>query len=91
MSNSKHWLLLRTLQPNEVDLAVTYAAKVTPLKKAFNVILWDKTAGMFRNNDTFRQDGNSLAVLFNLTKTEAQIQAITKGLTKIGRVSAVEP
>jgi hypothetical protein len=49
---------------------------------------------MFRDNDTstlFPQDGNSLAVLFNVTNNETQNQAVSEGLTKfwtaIGPVS----
>jgi hypothetical protein len=55
------------------------------LKKAFNDVLWDNAIGMYRDSDTstlIPQDGNSLAVLFNATNTDAQNQAISKGLMK---------
>lgn len=40
---------------------------------------------MFRDSDIstlLPQDGNSLAVLFNVTETQAQNEAISEGLTK---------
>lgn len=66
----------------------------TAIKAAFNRVLWDSEAGMFRDNEAstlFPQDGNSLAVLYNVTETEEQNQAISRGLTQfwtdIGPVS----
>ncbi|KAF5357348.1 hypothetical protein D9758_005920 [Tetrapyrgos nigripes] len=66
------------------DLAAEYAANASSVKDAFNALLWDDTAGMYRDNDAtglHPQDGNSLAILFNITETEDQIQSISEGLT----------
>ncbi|KAF9462422.1 glycoside hydrolase family 78 protein [Collybia nuda] len=76
------------------DLAAAYSVNATALKKVFNNVLWDDAVGMYRDSDISNlnpQDGNSLAVLFNVTNTHAQNQAISEGLTNfwtdIGPVS----
>ncbi|KAF8060784.1 glycoside hydrolase family 78 protein [Lyophyllum atratum] len=66
------------------DLASAYSSNATSLKSAYNRLLWDNTTGMFRDNPTttlIPQDGNSLAVLFNVTESPAQNEAISEGLT----------
>ncbi|KAG6897894.1 hypothetical protein C0992_009378 [Termitomyces sp. T32_za158] len=66
------------------ELAATYTANATALKAAYNNLLWDDAAGMFRDNPTSAlhpQDGNSLAVLFNVTNQQSQNAAVSKGLT----------
>ncbi|KAJ7457363.1 glycoside hydrolase family 78 protein [Mycena latifolia] len=67
-------------------LAAAYLANSTSIKTAYNALLWDASAGLFRDNDALDsihpQDGNSLAVLFNLTISDAQNKAISKGLTQ---------
>ncbi|KAG6857688.1 hypothetical protein H0H87_004104 [Tephrocybe sp. NHM501043] len=66
------------------DLADTYSANATALKKVFNTLLWDDGAGMFRDNPSSAlhpQDGNALAVLFNITNKQSQSTAISEGLT----------
>ncbi|KAJ7754088.1 glycoside hydrolase family 78 protein [Mycena metata] len=67
-------------------LAAAYLANSTLIKAAYNALLWDASAGLFRDNDLpdsiHPQDGNSLAVLFNLTTSSAQNQAISQGLTQ---------
>ncbi|KAG6869116.1 hypothetical protein C0993_001681 [Termitomyces sp. T159_Od127] len=68
----------------QANLAATYTANATALKGAYNNLLWDDTTGMFRDNPTSTlhpQDGNSLAVLFNVTNRQSQNAAISKGLT----------
>ncbi|KZP23277.1 glycoside hydrolase family 78 protein, partial [Athelia psychrophila] len=65
-------------------LAAAYAANASSLKTAYNTLLWDATAGMYRDNDTTSlhpEDGNSLAVLYNLTQSVEQNQNISEGLT----------
>lgn len=65
-------------------LATTYATNATALKVAYNTLLWDASAGMYRDNDNstlYAQDGNSLAVLFNLTQSPDQNTNISQGLT----------
>ena len=67
------------------DLAEAYSTNATRLKASFNAVLWDEQAGMFRDSDVSTlhpQDGNALAVLFNVTTSDAQNQAISKGLTQ---------
>ncbi|KAJ7643589.1 glycoside hydrolase family 78 protein [Roridomyces roridus] len=77
----------------QTSLAAAYLSNATSIKAAYNAILWDAGAGLYRDNDDpesiHPQDGNSLAVLFNLTTSEAQNKAISKGLTqlKIGPLS----
>ncbi|KIK66783.1 glycoside hydrolase family 78 protein [Collybiopsis luxurians FD-317 M1] len=66
-------------------LASAYAANATSVKAAFNRLLWDASAGLFKDNDASTlhpQDGNSLAVLFNVTNNASQVQDISKGLTQ---------
>lgn len=68
----------------DTELARAYSANATALKEAINTVLWHEPAGMYRDNETTSihpQDGNSLAVLFNVTKTMRQNKAISKGLT----------
>ncbi|KAK6981768.1 glycoside hydrolase family 78 protein [Favolaschia claudopus] len=87
-------LLYRTLitasdlatQLGDQSLAGAYLVNSTLIKRAYNNLLWDSDAGMFRDNDMANsihpQDGNSLAVLFNVTTSATQNKAISKGLTK---------
>ncbi|KAJ7328778.1 glycoside hydrolase family 78 protein [Mycena albidolilacea] len=87
-------LLYRTLvtasdlatQVGDTALASAYLANSTLIKAAYNALLWDSSAGMFRDNDALDsihpQDGNSLAVLFNLTTSPTQNSAISQGLTQ---------
>lgn len=78
-------------------LALAYTANATAVKAAYNRVLWDASAGLFRDNDNISsihpQDGNSLAVLFNLTTSTEQNKLISKGLTQfwtdIGPLSPV--
>ncbi|KAF9019279.1 glycoside hydrolase family 78 protein [Hymenopellis radicata] len=65
-------------------LAAEYAANATAVKAAYNELLWDGPAGMFRDNETTAlhpQDGNSLAVMYNVTANQSQDVAISEGLT----------
>ncbi|KAF7293845.1 hypothetical protein HMN09_01180400 [Mycena chlorophos] len=86
-------LLYRTLitaadlatQLGNAGIAADYLKNATRTKNAFNALLWDEAAGLFRDNDTTSlhpQDGNALAVVFNLTTSSSQNQAISKALTQ---------
>ncbi|KAK7037884.1 glycoside hydrolase family 78 protein [Favolaschia claudopus] len=87
-------LLYRTLvtasdlatQLGDTALASGYLTNATLLKRAYNALLWDESAGMFRDNDSpdshHPQDGNSVAVLFNLTTSASQNEQISEGLTQ---------
>ncbi|KAK0226112.1 glycoside hydrolase family 78 protein [Armillaria fumosa] len=85
-------LLYRTLitaadlasQLGESSLSAAYLGNASAVKSAFNEILWDSSAGMFRDNENTHlhpQDGNSLAVLYNVTTNASQNEAISEGLT----------
>ncbi|KAE9398819.1 Six-hairpin glycosidase [Gymnopus androsaceus JB14] len=67
------------------SLAEAYTANASSVKAAYNELLWDESAGLFRDNDTTTlhpQDGNSIAVLFNVTNNASQIKSISDGLTQ---------
>lgn len=69
----------------DANLSEGYAANATTLKSSINNLLWDSRAGMFRDNDStdlLPQDGNSLAILFNVTENQDQAKAVSKGLTR---------
>ncbi|KAF8198162.1 glycoside hydrolase family 78 protein [Mycena galopus ATCC 62051] len=70
----------------DTTLASGYLANATSIKAAYNELLWDASAGLFRDNDNLDsihpQDGNSIAVLYNLTTSAAQNTAISEGLTQ---------
>ncbi|EPQ59764.1 Six-hairpin glycosidase [Gloeophyllum trabeum ATCC 11539] len=70
---------------NDTSSQAAYATNATTLKAAYNDLLWDASAGLYRDNDTtslYPQDGNSLAVLYNLTNNASQTQAVSDGLTQ---------
>ncbi|GME40135.1 Bacterial alpha-L-rhamnosidase [Neofusicoccum parvum] len=66
------------------DLAATWSAAASRLKESYNTQLWDTTASLYRDNTTTSlnpQDGNALALLFNLPSTSAQSAALSAALT----------
>lgn len=70
---------------NDTDLASKYAANASALKSTFNEAFWLADRGLYRDNDTTTfcaQDGNSVAVVFNLTESAEQAVAISDGLTE---------
>ncbi|KAA1466954.1 glycoside hydrolase family 78 protein [Dentipellis sp. KUC8613] len=70
---------------NEASLHKGWALNATTQKAAFNQAFWDSEAGMFRDNATTSlhpQDGNSLALLYNLTTTPVQAASVSAGLQK---------
>lgn len=72
-------------QTGDANLSQAYAANATALKININNLLWDSEAGMFRDNDSsdlLPQDGNALAILFNVTQNQEQAKAVSKGLTQ---------
>lgn len=68
--------------------ASTWSAAATKLKAAYNSVLWNSTVGLYNDNQTAAgallhpQDGNSLALLYNLTETPAQASSISAALPK---------
>ncbi|KAI0075162.1 glycoside hydrolase family 78 protein [Panus rudis PR-1116 ss-1] len=80
---------------NHFDLAETWSANAMQLKTRYNEVLWLPEVGMYRDNDTTTltpQDGNSLALLYNLTNSSSQASSISGGLTKNwNEIGAIAP
>ncbi|KIJ42129.1 glycoside hydrolase family 78 protein [Sphaerobolus stellatus SS14] len=69
---------------NETSVAAIWAQNATIHKQHFNDLLWDDAAGLYRDNETTTlhpEDGNSFAILYNLTLNDTQAQRISEGLT----------
>ncbi|KAH7099674.1 Six-hairpin glycosidase [Auriculariales sp. MPI-PUGE-AT-0066] len=69
----------------DVDTAASYRTQAASLKDAYNRILWDDGAGLYRDNaasSMYPQDGNALAILYNLTTSHEQALRVSEGLTK---------
>ena len=72
-------------QMDDTALALAYATNASALKSTFNNAFWDTNVGMYRDNETstlYPQDGNSIAVAFNLTETLEQAASVSEGLTR---------
>jgi len=76
----------------------SFADLATSIKASVNTNLWDATNGLFYDNTTaaghelYPQDGNSLAVHFNITETSVQASAISTALaTRWNDYGAVSP
>ena len=70
---------------NDTDLATKWSTAAEALKVNINQHLWVEEEGMYRDNTTttsLPQDGNSMALLFNLTTSQAQKELISAGLLK---------
>jgi hypothetical protein len=55
------------------------------LKTAANALLWNSTAGLYRDNETttlLPQDGNAWAVVSNLTDSSEKASSISQALTR---------
>ncbi|KAJ4354958.1 hypothetical protein N0V95_003367 [Ascochyta clinopodiicola] len=65
------------------------------LKTAFNHLLWDESASLYKDNGTTTlhpQDGNALALLYNLTTTPSQSSALSHALTSFhGPIGPLTP
>jgi len=60
-------------------LATTYATLAANLKSRINAVLWDTTAGAYRDNPgraRYPQDGNTLAVWFGVVNHAARARSI---------------
>ncbi|KAJ9628461.1 hypothetical protein H2203_002359 [Taxawa tesnikishii (nom. ined.)] len=63
-----------------------WVAAAERLKASYNTLLWDASANLYRDNQTSAgallhpQDGNALAVLYNLTQTKSQASNISAAL-----------
>jgi hypothetical protein len=63
--------------------ASAWTAKAANLKAAANSLLWNANIGLYRDNPSstrYPQDGNSLAVWYGLTDSQAKNTAITTAL-----------
>ncbi|KAI8936150.1 hypothetical protein NX059_007645 [Plenodomus lindquistii] len=62
----------------------TYTTSAARLKTAFNTHLWNPTTNLYTDNTTTRltpQDGNALALLYNLPLTTTQRSSLSDALT----------
>lgn len=72
-------------QLNQSAISAAWSNNASALKTRFNEVFWVPGEGMYRDNDNstlYPQDGNSLAVLFNLTTSAEQASSVSAGLTK---------
>ena len=70
---------------NDTALADGWLANATVVKQAFNDAFWSEELGMYTDNATTTltpQDGNSMAILFNLTTSPEQANSVSEGLQK---------
>jgi hypothetical protein len=68
---------------NDTTHTANWTATAARLKSAANALLWDAPAGMYRDNETTNlhpQDGNSWAIVANLTQNSTQTQLISTAL-----------
>ncbi|VUC21857.1 unnamed protein product, partial [Clonostachys rosea] len=74
--------LAKLAGPEQAKLWGDAAANI---KKQYNALLWDEEAGLYRDNpesSLHAQDGNSLALVYGLTETDAQRAAMSEGLER---------
>lgn len=75
--------LAEALQDNEV--VSSWQSTAETIKSAANARLWNETAGMYIDNETttlMPQDGNSWAVVSNLTLNSSQAESISSNLAQ---------
>ena len=80
-----HVLVSFAALANNATQAQAWVSSSEHLKQCFNAILWDEIAGLYRDNDTTTlhpQDGNALALMYNLTMNSSQLSAISCGLSR---------
>lgn len=68
---------------NKSDTAEAWSSAAGGIKEAFNQHLWDPNASLYNDNTTTSlhpQDGNAMALFFNLTRDTAQAKALSKAL-----------
>lgn len=72
-----------------------YTNYSTNIKKAANDLLWDDVAGLYRDNETTTlhpQDGNSWAILSNLTTSASRAETVSSNLiARWGQYGAPAP
>lgn len=63
--------------------AAVWSAAADRLKQSFNSLLWDSSASLYRDNRTTNlhpQDGNAMALFFNLTTSAARASALSQAM-----------
>ena len=68
---------------NDTTHSANWTAAAARIKSSANALLWDTTAGMYRDNETTTlhpQDGNAWAIVANLTQNHTQTRRISAGL-----------
>lgn len=68
---------------NDTAVIPSWQSYAAGIKTAANNLLWNATAGLYRDNETTSfnpQDGNCWAVVSNITSTPDQIQSISSNL-----------
>lgn len=68
---------------NKLDNADAWRTAAEGIKTAFNEHLWDPDASLYTDNTTTSlhpQDGNAMALFFNLTRDVTQAKALSKAL-----------
>ena len=93
-----HALVSMASLAKDATQAATWRTAAGKLKASFNSLLWDSSANLYKDNTTttlHSQDGNSLAILFNLTNSQTRAVSVSKALqdlwNKIGPVSPELP
>ncbi|KAF1849471.1 glycoside hydrolase family 78 protein [Cucurbitaria berberidis CBS 394.84] len=79
--------LASALSKNTIILcqATQWATASKRLKKSYNALLWSDELSLYHDNQTTTltpQDGNALALLYNLTTSSAQASRLSASLTK---------
>ncbi|KIJ30877.1 glycoside hydrolase family 78 protein [Sphaerobolus stellatus SS14] len=71
---------------NLTSLSTAWSANVTAHQATYNTLLYVPSVGLFKDNNTdttiYPEDGNSFAILYNLTMNNTQVQSVSEGLTK---------
>jgi hypothetical protein len=68
---------------NDTEPIPSWKAAADRVKAAANELLWDETSGMYIDNETttlMPQDGNSWAIVSNITLNSSQIESISNKL-----------
>lgn len=75
--------------------ASTWSTAASRLKSSYNALLWDAPASLYRDNTTTSlhpQDGNALALLYNLTLSPSHTAILSSALTRFhGPIGPLTP
>jgi hypothetical protein len=80
-----HALVSIAALASNTSRAQSWMTAAERLKQSYSDLLWDAEAGLYRDNTTTSlhpQDGNALALLYNLTINSSQSAAISASLAK---------